>query len=281
MEDPAHACLNIQNANNADSNNPDWRFCGLGLIQIREPPYTFWPGGIYEQILQDAQSRKFGPDIQRAKDCNPTSFNPFNTVDNLCAGTKEIEKLFIKARNYVAAHHSLLNWDSATPEGIEKDNVITAYIALMDYRGFWESSIDPNNPKTKTSIDRLDKEHICGDKYNLYTPSACWFEIYYDSWRFGTAYCTDNPDSPNCNHGKVRGDGDLCYGFDDPVKFLDTCFVNKDPASKELANYYQLRDNCANSYCPAWKKIYENQTAQWRAKNPIPKNSQNPYAPDK
>ncbi|MBI5227714.1 hypothetical protein HY988_03955 [Candidatus Micrarchaeota archaeon] len=273
MVDPSGQCGPFPKADQYKG-QPAYRYCAMGITQILEPPYTFWPEGPNAQILKDAQNRGLGPNIQRARDCSP-KFNPFNVEDALCAGSAELADKFAAAKKEVADAHKKqqLNWYPTDNDYIEKENLMVAYVALMKYRGFWESSFT-----NKIFADRLDKKNLCRD-FGYKTPADCYFQMYSNSWYYDSDFCANNPNDGHCANGKPK-DG-FCADIHDPIEFIDTCFANNDPAAKELANYYVLRDKCSTSSCPSWKKVYDlMQSSNLPNKPKLPK-SGNTNVPDK
>lgn len=236
ISDPAGTC-SFQSSTAA---TPNWRWCGLGLMQSLEPPIDYWPDSYqpvgktgdpaHVAIYNDALRRGLDIRLDLAKACNPTSFNPFNAADSACVGTMKLAEKLRDAAEKVRKYHNdsgvnLLDWEAGT----DKDQVFIAYVAANLYAGTWPS-------------DGGDVNH--------------WVREYYLSWTTDAAYCAQHPNGNGCTSGQPAN----CYGhtnYKDFVEYVRICEsdANKDVGASRMAAYYYLRDKCPNSFCPSWKRL--------------------------
>ncbi|MFH1784830.1 MAG: hypothetical protein ABH842_00210 [Candidatus Micrarchaeota archaeon] len=252
MEDPTGNCT-FANAPNWNSAQPDWRWCGLGLMQALAPPYTFWPAayrsdgveGEYNYIYE--LSNLGDGQLAAAKSCNPINFNPFNPSDSACLGTWVLEAKLKSAESWIASNRAKLNW-AATDE--EKDAVFTAYVAAHKYGGSWDSSTRlSTHPRCTASIKNGD----------------CWALGFVESWLFNDEYCASaagETDTEHCDGGiAIKLPPEKCYGYDDFIKYIRECEVpylksNRDSGANKIENFFWLTSKCENSLCPDGKKLY-------------------------
>ncbi len=228
----------LSDAPNAGTSHPDWRWCGLGLMQSLEPSVDYWPAqyrqdntdGQAAAVFKDAYGRGLAADLSLAQACNPTSFNPFDKKDSACVGTAKLAEKMQDAQQRVRRFHSYngvnaLNWESTD---VDKDNVFAAYIAANLYAGTWKDS---------------------------------WVTDFFLSWTVDAAYCNTRPLPSQCS-GAGTPDSSRCYGATDFVQFV-ACKISLDPSygpdrgAERMGVYYYLRNNCKNSFCPDWKRLYD------------------------
>ncbi len=296
MEDPDHVCP-IERDNAVDPSDtspparPRWRWCALGLMQVLEPPYTFWSSrysptgvdGVRWNILQRSgmpgsptRENPLGSDLTGPQSCSPF-FNPFNASQNICWGTKKLEVNMRDAQGYLDQYHAgtdpILNWDPNTPDGAEKDRIFRAYIAANLYSGMWAA-------KWAAS----DRQLFAGGCTGLELGN-CWMQGFGIARRVDAAYCTVagteiNPDYQRCSAPGVPSrtvppelsppnpDGSrrtilTCNGYTDPIQYIHDCelplmqlgYRNKDRGAGKLNGYFLLRNSCPNSACPPMRQV--------------------------
>ncbi|VVC03037.1 Uncharacterised protein [Candidatus Bilamarchaeum dharawalense] len=255
MEDPTGNCTFV-NAPNWDTPNPDWRWCGLGIMQSLEPPYTFWPaafapGGVDGPLASVyLASHPADSELANAKSCNPVNFNPFNPSDSACMGTLKLEAKLKDAKKWIFDNRGKLNWQATDSE---KDSVFAAYIAAHKYGGTWDAkgttSRKPGHPRCASTMKNGD----------------CWAYGFSQSWPYDAAYCgTDagRADTTRCDNGApIQQPPDKCYGYTDFIKFVRDCEVpylksGRDSGAVKMQNFFWLTTNCTNSMCPDGKALY-------------------------
>ncbi len=256
MYDPAGICPNFPIASSAA--RPDWRWCALGMMQVVQPPYTFWPDSELPEGLQPEQDdnpyaeiyEKSGFEGHRAinfdvaRSCAADGkYNPFNVSHSVCYGTFAMEVSMEDAKKWVNANHGYLNWEN----DYEKDQVFIAYVAAQMYTGFWYS--------TNNSCYISEKNKMINGE--------CWAIGFQEASRVDEDYC-DTEDWMNLPECAGRGQPyqnpseGICYGYDDFVKYVRDCEVQylhrqADPGGTRMSMYYWLINNCENSFCPEGK----------------------------
>jgi len=279
MSDPSSTCSFTPSS----ANPPNWRFCGLGLMQVLEPPYDYWPAqyradgkdGPDVAVYNDAVKRGMGSlmglgspgdGMAVAKACDPTNFNPFNTTDAACAGTAILAQKMVQARKLVAGYHNyqgvnLLNWFPTTD--VDKDSVFAAYVAANLYVGTWNTCV------------LQDSRGIC-----IQTKGDKWVGDFWTSWTANATYCSDNYKN---DHTSCSGPGqpNHCFGYTDFVTYVHDCETNNfDPGAIKMGYYYSLRSICKNSQCPDWQALYNAQKAAGGKVPQIPAGSGDLLLPD-
>lgn len=281
MHDPVETCnTNLTNAPNVDDDRPDWRWCGLGIMQSLEPPYTFWPSppaeenGQYLHVYENSGFYTKGlitaDDLEAVLACAPNDkFNPFNASHSLCIGTAKLANAMQRARQWLnsPSNHARLNWDE---DNYEKDEVFAAYIAAHMYGGFW--NMKAQNPDCTEGISNGD----------------CWTSNFLDSWTVTKDWCEENKNEddtypyPECTDDGEPNE-DECYGYTDFVEYMRNCEVEHlprptDPGNNKMSTYYWLRDGCEISFCPPGKEVLQEAYGdEWEDYIP---DSGNIYIPD-
>ncbi len=270
MHDPDGRCAltNAPGSHIPIFDHPDHKFVALGLMQTLEPPYTYWPANhrtdnadgpyfevfrksfLYPLDIHNANKgpswfnpgpswfnpfkSRYSPDIKDAKECNP-KFNPFNSRDSVCLGTKKLSDAMRFARAWVLANRELLNWDS---KDTEKDRVFTMYVATHVYAGTWQSSAS-----THTS-------RMCGENE---TKGDCWMIGFSDRSRVDSEYC--NEDAGKLPYecvapGVPRYEPPhFCYGVTDVMQYMRDCemplsYSMDGIGQRVMEMYYRLRNTC-------------------------------------
>ncbi len=215
----------------ADSktNSKTKRYCGLGLMQGLEAPFTFWPSewsstgtaGIYytgapdNHLFLEAQMGGRSGYYDAARACSPY-YNPFNASHSACVGTYIYADKYASAKALVEKNRDVLFGQTSNP-GYEK--AVTTYIALNFYRGY-------NVAQTWINNYNFDKNQV------------------YDS-----VNDVDNIIAKNC------------YGKKDFVQYVRECDFQRtlpgkpDYASRVLSYYLGFQKNCPNASCPTGKKL--------------------------
>ncbi|MBD3209933.1 hypothetical protein GF318_00975 [Candidatus Micrarchaeota archaeon] len=259
MYDPAGNCT-FAIAPDSDTDSPQWRWCALGLMQVTDPPYTFWPDDklpegltpgvdnpyydIFDRSGFDTPSMR-DQRIPAARACAPDGrFNPFNVSHTLCFGTAKMAENLGDARTWIENNRAYLNWGE---EDYEKDSVFAAYIAANMYAGFWYAG--SSNPE-------------CPSSWNN---GRCWADNFRDSWEIDAEWCEDNRDKdeypPECTDDGLP-DLDQCYGYTDFVEYVHDCEIQylprqADPGANKMAAYYQLKNGCEIAWCPPDKRLIQ------------------------
>lgn len=258
-----NSTLSCPIASDLSGANPiNWQMCAFGLMQVTEPPYTFWPSnisangvnGIHWDVTAELLSRSHISSLGAMENSRFTCgdhFNPFNVTDNLCWGTAKLSANLDAARADVERYHRLnyANWDPNTLEGAEKDRIFSAYIAANKYSGTWDQQLFAQNfPFCGTEAD--------GD---------CMMRFFVQSRGVDAAFCTVSRGGsiprPECATNGVPN-YEECYGFDDPVELM-SCLLQKyapqgytrDRGAGKMRNYYTYRNQCPNSNCPANRQL--------------------------
>ncbi|MBU0590801.1 hypothetical protein KKF81_00120 [Candidatus Micrarchaeota archaeon] len=296
ITDPTGECDELPSAPTvAPGADTEMRYCGLGMMQILEPPIEFWPAtyrqdgvdGVYVDYYTDVVSRGMNPNLEFAQSCNPVNFNPFNIDDALCVGTAKIEASLNYARQWISTHRSELGWGA---EQYEKDNVLAAYIAGHDYVGFWRAHSSTN----RDCIRRGIQSHAINN-------GDCWVANFNERSTSldASTVCVRDDDGnlPAQCSGVGELDRDNCYGYTDFVEYVRACEIiylprEADPGANKLSIYYWLINHCDNSFCPEGRRMlstfcepdengYVNpQFCDTTTGFPLYPDSHNPYMPD-
>ena len=264
MYDPDGKCdTTAEFADDAHEERPEWRFAGLGLFQVMESPYTFWPGEVYDDMFDavkyDEDTRPGGrrENIDGAKACSET-FNPFNPSDAACMGGRKLSGTFTKSKEWVDKYNK--NEDCPDLFGIGDDtskrDILAAFVAAYRYTGAWSDGYDP----------------YCDDK----KPVECWADAYCNVTatkcvlESGSCVNVEGPLGCKLSGGRCVPDDDCQdkVGDDKERNFLaySHCIIEDHEITdklsiyagfKKLGAYDTLTENCPNNYCPPWKKTAE------------------------
>jgi len=263
MSDPAPSAACTFSSSTATP--PNWRWCGLGIMQTLVPPYDYWPAqyredgsagpnvAIYNDAISRGMDRKLGNDLTIAKACNPTNFDPFNTSDSICMGTAKMESAMRGAQQWLNAptgtftNKELLGLTTSDPE---KERAMAAYISAHIYVGDWYVN------------DRLPG---ATNTYPYYVGSApnseFWSEKFHLSSLYTNSYCSSSAGQSDscCNNGVPLKDATHCCGYTDFIKYMKECAAQYMPygdrGAKKMNIYYWLIKNCDNSFCPDGKRF--------------------------
>ncbi|MDD5340315.1 MAG: hypothetical protein PHV13_03625 [Candidatus ainarchaeum sp.] len=264
ITDPTGTCT----AKLPNSDGTKWRWCGLGLMQSLEPPVDYWPAqyreddadGQYVSVYQDAKNRKLAIDLEIARACNPTSFNPFNPSDSACAGTAKLANMMREAQKNVRDYHNDRGTDMLGWKDTDKDSVFAAYIAANRYTGTWTACVE------------RDAGGAC-----VTTRGRKWIDdFYYNGLSVTEDTCNSDPvPKPECSSRGVPNRAE-CYGIKDPIEYIrcrislgNSDIYDRDPGARTMGIYFYLRDNCKNSFCPDYKRLYEADKAAGGTGKPV------------
>ena len=259
--DPSLSCTF---ANDNTNNPPNWRWCAFGLMQVTDPPYTYWPASLSptgvdgthwattQELLSRPVSQVTMGGMAASKAACGDHFNPFNITDNLCWGTAKLSANLDQGRAAVDHYRDqgLIDWPADTLEGAEKDRVFAAYIAANKYSGTWDQHFISSS--------------VCGTM----TDGDCLMKLYHDRRIVTPDFCTPSRGgvliTPDCFANGIPRDEAHggCYGYQDPVRLM-TCLLHLygaphyqwDRGAGKMARYYYFRNNCANSNCPATRQL--------------------------
>ena len=233
MYDPAGKCT-INNA--APGETPDWRTLGVGLMQLIEPPYTFWPsvaapmgrnGQYFDIYDRTGLNLKTLPEAQA---CNER-FNPFDMNDNLCLGTAKLSVILGEVKNVLALHKGIF--------GNSPKNEVTVFVLGNMYSGVWGSA--------SRAQDFVKASPGCSSEQ---ANGNCWINSFFESMTVNGAYCGSNQGDTKCKDGKPRMEPPyVCYGYTDFVKFVKECrtpFLSPqlNPGESLLREYDRLVLGC-------------------------------------
>lgn len=261
MYDPAGNCT-FEIAAVVPGQNPDFRYCAVGIMQSLEPPYTFWPSwyhpegisGPYFDVYQrsgfysaprDENDTRL-PMLDMARSCNP-SFNPFTPADSICVGTLKMESMLRAARAWIRSNGAKLNWNTGSGGDLDKTSLFAAYIAGNMYAGFWGMRVGGGHPRCPAG-QRL------GD---------CWADDFHESWLVNETYCQgpNGASDYRCENGVPRRNPPLdCYGYSDWMSFVEECekpYLSRkaDPGRNKVEAYLNLLSGCSSSMCPDGKRL--------------------------
>ncbi len=290
MYDPAAAgsqgsCPDFSNDIVPSGQAPAWRWCGLGLMQSVEPPYTFWPDSYlatgltpgtdnpYKDIFTrsgfggySSGTDPYYPLLVSALSCD-SKFNPFDPGDSLCMGTLKLERMVRQGYAWIENHPGL--GFTYTGADTEKAKVFAYYVASEMYRGWWGADTR-NDFQAAADFPSCVSGQSNGD---------CWTQAFTASRAVTDATCNGQPDSYQCKGGKPNWNPPYyCYGATDFVSFVQSCFdpisYSADPGNKYMSTYYWFNNNCGNSFCPYGKALLK------QIPNQQMPASGNPYIPD-
>ncbi len=262
MEDPSGRC-SIENAPDYDSERPQWKWCGMGLTQSLEPPYTFWPQSIaqdlnlpseyeygkYAEYYERANFAALDKRVHRvAEFCGP-DFNPFDPEDSLCAGSTILKKNLDTAERIVQRYRSGFPWSDP-----QNDEMMKIFIAGWLYAGHWYTKAGG----------------ICGGR----EMGECFMQEFTDRQEVDEEYCRVAYErgaglvATGCEKVGNTARPKACYGIKDPIKFFRECiqedvpslrgrFTSRlNPAEKRLVEFIKMQ-NCRSNLCPPDKNIKE------------------------
>lgn len=261
MEDPAGECdLGTQPSPGTPGARANFRWLAVGLMQLMNSPYTFWPAdtddnycdgaeeqganpacGIYGDHFRDAVLTRAGgsgsqrrtADIPEAAigECSPV-FNPFNTTHSACMGTYIFAEKLRAASGFVASNSRLLQ-----PANPSEEKLLEYYIATWMYTGNWDSV----------------------------GPFVEWATEFSTTTRLTDRYCEENYEEGflprECR--LVNGEPVLkpCYGVDDFITYVHECKARgNDPGYNKLSVYRYLNTQChqySGMRCPSWRNTQE------------------------
>jgi len=254
---------------------PLWRWCGLGIMQSIEPPYTFWPDSYlsdsdkgknaYKDIFQrsglwkkavDAQNKDPDKEILQlvyARGCDE-EYNPFDPSDSICMGTLKMEQMIAYGHAWISKNGD----DVGVKEGTPEADIFAAYIAGNMYGGYWLAD-NTRNQQWALNLDNF----ICPSGMSN---AECWRRGFIESKRITPQWCKDNAKTDEakkkCKGGEPWKDPDAgkCYGYTDFVTYVRECWptgrgmYNIDGGANKIAAYYWLLNSC-DTFCPADKKL--------------------------
>lgn len=266
MSDPAGTCTFTP----SNTNPPTWRFCGLGIMQVIEPPYTFWPathtpdgqdGQFYDVFSRSGL--KTAAALDAAKACDP-QFNPFNVSDAACLGTAKMEFNLKRAHAWVRSHNTAFNLTLREIDGgSDKAEVLAAYISAHMYTGDWDQAVSSSFSSVYPSCSPTAYTSSGGTRAR--TNGECWTDSFYQSRIITTTYCSSDAGRQDptqaCRDGRPYDNQyDHCYGYTDFAKFVRLCRapfipIRRDRAAEKMSYYFSLAKNCPNSFCPDGKNL--------------------------
>ncbi len=262
MYDPAGNCT-FEIAGNANTDQPDFRYCAVGIMQSLEPPYTFWPAwyhpdganGPYFDVYQRSGFYSAPPDendtrlpmLDMARSCS-RSFNPFVPADSICVGTAKIEQMMVSARSWINAHRGQLNWGAGN---VDKDNVFQVYVAGNMYAGFWGQRVGYSHPRCAPGV----------------RASECWASGFAEAWSANQTYCESDEgqaDSEHCHSDgtPIYDPPEKCNGATDFIAYVAACEVpylprQADPGKNKAEAFLSFTMNCPVNFCPPGKVMLD------------------------
>jgi hypothetical protein len=243
----------------------DWKWCGLGLMQNIEPPYTFWPDNYvpagkdnpYKDVFTKSgfghgttvADDTYYPQLDAAQSCDK-EYNPFNVGDSLCLGTLKLERMVRQGYKWIEDHSEQLGFTD-TGKDTEKAKVFAYYIAANMYTGWWHAN-------TRDESKSAFAFPTCASGASN---GQCWTSAFYDSRQVTDDYCIQNPDDTiKCQNGHPYDNPPYhCYGYTDFVKFVRNCYdpfdYRPDSGANKTSTYYWFNNGCSNSFCPYGKAL--------------------------
>jgi hypothetical protein len=259
----------------------DYRFLAMGLMQIMNSPYTYWPveeggTGEYEDLFIDAKDRGRTENVPAARFCSE-EFNPFNASHNICRGTAQLGGItdqgeFADAWLTAAEARCTSRTEGRVKDLFDRsdrkrDEVMRTFVGIYKLTGVWEN----------TDYDR----RTCGDQ----PIGECWADLFCQAKQLKEETFDCMEIAPGIYPEGCVGEGepdksicfDICWDSQAPqtcnfIAFVD-CMVHRgetgrDPRSSGLEdrlsvdaglkklfafNYYNT--HCENSHCPPYKQI--------------------------
>ncbi|MEM4625949.1 MAG: hypothetical protein QXF70_00820 [Candidatus Bilamarchaeaceae archaeon] len=254
MNDPSGDCK-FEDIPTDSKGDLKYTFVGLGLMQVLESPYTFWPpDGPYKEHFLEAYKYGRREEINLVSSVCGNKFNPFNATDAACWGTWKLSKML--SDSYKDAVQLAVN-ESNTDE----IKSLSALVAVYKYTGWWGAN---------AGVYGLT---VC------YSPSSktvgtCLIEAYKGSEVSNCALgangeCVGGEGCVLSATGTCIVDETNCYYSKDNPKdfiwFVDCVIKNKNLMSgdttyaktglQRLGYYEWLNENCAQAGCPSWKAL--------------------------
>ncbi len=264
--DPSAACQptfvnDLASITDDPPKQPKWKWCAFGLMQSVEPPYTFFPDGLYpfggagpyNEVLEKAELKKEAWIEEAwacAKDTHPPGqFNPFNASHSLCIGTYKVAECLKFGR---------IHAKELTEDPKEQD-ALAGWFCGFQYTGYTGvevdlSQVEPGLTKGKqTVLDALlnfPKTQKTKEGEDIF--DYCASEEGEDD----EDYCDVDDGGPRLEPG-----AGYCYGPEDIIEYYHLCIMpflpeqyQKDPGSAKMAAYYDLL-KCKNNFCPDEKRL--------------------------
>ncbi len=248
-----------------DDPEPLFRFAGLGLFQVIESPYTFWPEEYnpedvesrehYIELFEFARARGRTENVDSAKECSE-EFNPYNSSHNTCLGAKKLQGALRNGRSW--ADETNNKWPSRCPDLFEigtdtsKRDLLAAFWAIYRLTGAPEG-YDPYCPSLR--------------------PVDCWAKEYCDIKAISDE-CVRLESTGDCITGCVESFGEcvpdpdiyVCGGdYSRDFLSFSNCLITEHGIEErpiiyagfnKLAAYQNLREECEETnFCPPWSKI--------------------------
>lgn len=267
-------CAGKANAAGKIGGQPEFRYCGLGIMQSLEPPYTYWPRDFYPlnepedvvkldgdhysgkspgalvygaQLYLEAKNAGRGANLKAAAMCNPY-FNPFNMSDSICVGAYKLSQNYQTGLRLVRYAEECGRGDRSGCFGIHSIGKEGEEI-LGTIKG---GAPDHNKRRVMAMYFALHLYRGRGGSDVMGEPLIQkWLRQYYQSWaawKTKDTYCI--PDSgglypPGCS-GKGTLTPDPCTGHQEFPAWFNDCVVvanknnkiNNDYAA-EILGYYR------------------------------------------
>jgi len=247
-----------------------WRFAGLGIMQVMEPPYTFWPGeysptGENGQYWYEFERREYDeflnpdgrrPNVDASIACSE-DFNPFNATHGICMGATKLEGTLQSGRVWVKEmedrYHCKLAKDTSEWE------ILAAFYGIYKLTGIMVSGYDESyecsgygNMLDCYAAGYCNLKHaetLCG----AYSVSDCTSgpscAVRGGVCRPDSSHeCRDAPDYMAYSLCKMKLHG-LVSSDNEQIKLSSTA------GYKKLAATQYLKDNCPNNYCPPYERL--------------------------
>ncbi len=238
---------------------PKCRFAGLGLFQVIEPPYTFWPSPYYPE---EGKSGPYADEYERAKDkgraanidgaraCSPY-FNPFNTTDAACMGARKLEGAIKFGMDWVDKTSEDC---SSVPDLFEikndpaKRDILATFAATYLLAGVWRKGYDEGCPSYQTPLDCWASKYCALKTCKSRQPPDCGLVCTESG---GKCVPTD-ADTSACAGSRDFLDFSEClvkqHGMDQKLSML--------AGFRKLGAYESLQTVCP-SFCPPQKRLLD------------------------
>lgn len=257
----------------APEQRPKWRFAGLGLLQVMESPYIYWPAeysptgedGEYTWEFERARYSIANPDgrrgnIEGAMECSPY-FNPFNTSHATCMGAKKLHGTFNRGREWTDETNN--KWSKCRDlfslgTDTSKRDILAAFYAIYALTGIMSEGYDPyypgSNPLDGWAKDYCDIKAGNEDCVRLTSTGSC------------ITGCVDGDDGDDPDDCVLDPDIHLCSDQAGDFMSYVYCLIPEHGISdklsvyagfRKLGAYEYLQEECPNSYCPTIEKTLE------------------------
>ena len=252
-----------------DDQTPIWRFAGLGIMQVMEPPYTYWPAeyspnGEDGEYWYEFARREYEPitnpggrrvNLEGARECSE-EFNPFNATHGICMGAKKLEGTIQSGREWVdrMGDHCTLANDESEREILAAFYGIYKLTGIMvpGYDDSFECSVHDNMldcyvegycelKHAETGCATLDSSACSSDSRCTVSGGECRPSSDYECRGSSSDYMTYSLCKMKL-HGLVSSDNQQ-------IKLSSTA------GYKKLAAYQYLKENCPNNYCPPYERM--------------------------